>query len=118
MTEGWDWPIRLSEKRHPDRTFMMRQISYESTTELEEEKEVNAEDIVLRRCKGLSLNISSAGMLLMMDGAPALNRVFWLQLPTPINAAATPTLSEVRWIRELPFGDLPRPHLVGLKFLF
>jgi hypothetical protein len=68
----------------------------------------------------LSVNISSGGMLILMDQAPAIEQVMKVHVPTPITAAETPTLAEVRWTRKLPFGriDDPGSYFVGLKFMF
>jgi hypothetical protein len=70
--------------------------------------------------KALSVNISSGGMLILMDQAPAVEQVMKVYVPTPITAAETPTLAEVRWTRKLPFGrnNGGGPYFVGLKFIF
>jgi hypothetical protein len=70
--------------------------------------------------KALSVNISSGGMLLLMDQAPAIEQVLKVFVPTPITIAETPTLAEVRWTRRLPFGrnNGTGPYFVGLKFMF
>jgi hypothetical protein len=70
--------------------------------------------------KALSLNISSGGMLLVMDQAPSVEQVMKVYVPTPITAAETPTLAEVRWMRRLPFGKTNGngAYFVGLKFVF
>lgn len=55
-----------------------------------------------------------------MDQAPAIEQVMKVYVPTPISAAETPTLAEVRWTRKLPFGnnDGTGSYFVGLKFVF
>jgi hypothetical protein len=70
--------------------------------------------------KALSLNISSGGMLLVMDLVPAIEQVMKVYVPTPITAAETPTLAEVRWMKRLPFGKVNGNgvYFVGLKFIF
>jgi c-di-GMP-binding flagellar brake protein YcgR len=70
--------------------------------------------------KALTLNISSGGMLLVMDQAPSVQQVMKVYVPTPITAAETPTLAEVRWMRRLPFGKINTngAYFVGLKFIF
>jgi hypothetical protein len=70
--------------------------------------------------KALSLNISSGGMLILMDHAPQIEQVMKVSVPTPITLAETPTLAEVRWIRKLPFGkpNSDGAYFVGLKFMF
>ena len=70
--------------------------------------------------KALSLNISSGGMLVLMDHAPGVEQVLKVLVPTPTSSAGTPTLAEVRWTRKLPFGSSKSEgaYFVGLKFLF
>lgn len=70
--------------------------------------------------RALSLNISSGGMLVLMDHAPEVEQVLKVLVPTPTSSAGTPTLAEVRWTRKLPFGGSRNDgaHFVGLKFLF
>jgi hypothetical protein len=67
-----------------------------------------------------SLNISSGGMLVLMDPAPEVEQVLKVYVPTPISVAETPTIAEVRWTRKLPFGKTNDngAHFVGLKFMF
>ncbi len=40
-----------------------------------------------------------------MDQAPAIEQVIKVYIPTPISAVETPILGEVRWMRNLPFGN-------------
>lgn len=110
----WDWPMTDCQKNHSDRVALLRPILYEMTT--------SAEGTVLPATggKALSLNISSGGMLVLMDRAPNVEQVLKVYVPTPINDAETPTLAEVRWTRRLPFGKAndKGPYFVGLKFIF
>ncbi|MGQ0694586.1 MAG: PilZ domain-containing protein [Nitrospiraceae bacterium] len=73
-----------------------------------------------RSGKALSLNISSGGMLVLMDRDPMIEQVMKVCVPTPITGTETPTLAEVRWTRKLAF-EKPNgneAYLVGLKFMF
>ena len=110
----WEWPMTDSQKSHSERAALLRPILYEMTTPVE----VLA---ATTHCgKALSLNISSGGMLVLMDQVPAIEQVMKVYVPTPISMAETPTLAEVRWIRKLPFGK-PNgngAYFVGLKFMF
>ncbi|HZC81379.1 MAG TPA: PilZ domain-containing protein, partial [Nitrospiraceae bacterium] len=73
---------------------------------------------VPRHGKGLSLNVSSGGMLLLMDHQPKVNQAMKVHVPTPINVAETPTLAEVRWTRKLPFRTFfDSTYFVGVKFV-
>jgi hypothetical protein len=67
----------------------------------------------------LSLNISNGGMLVLMDQAPVIEQVMKVHVPTPISMAEIPTLAEVRWTKQLPFGKPTGKgaFFVGLKFI-
>jgi len=103
-----------SQKSHSERAALLRPILYELTTPVEDPTALTHSG------KALSLNISSGGMLVLMDQVPAVEQVMKVYVPTPITAAETPTLAEVRWTRKLPFGK-PNgngAYFVGLKFMF
>jgi PilZ domain len=110
----WEWPMTDCQENHSERAALLRPIQYEMT--------VSAEGPVAQSQSGraLSLNISRGGMLVLMDRPPAIDQVMKLYVPTPITGAETPTLAEVRWSRELPFGQNSGagPYFVGLKFMF
>jgi PilZ domain len=110
----WEWPIANDLQKHNERVALLRPIQYEMTTPLDEQPDLP------RRGTALSLNISSGGMLVLMDQAPEAEQVLKILVPTPTSLAETPTLAEVRWSRKLPFGKNNNggPFFVGLKFLF
>jgi hypothetical protein len=103
-----------SQKSHSERAALLRPILYEMSSPAEDE------DSSAHIGKALSLNISSGGMLLVMDQAPTIEQVMKVYVPTPITAAETPTLAEVRWMKRLPFGKTngTGAYFVGLKFVF
>ena len=110
----WKWPMADSQNGHSERAALMRPIVYEMTTS------VGVPALSARSGKVLSLNISSGGMLVLMDQSPEIGQVLKVHVPTPILQTETPTLAEVRWTRRLPFeqptGD--EAYFVGLKFMF
>ncbi len=110
----WEWPIRDSYENHSERAALLRPILYEMTAP--ETRNGN----LVRGGKALSLNISSGGMLILMDQAPNIEQVLKVYVPTPITTAETPTLAEVRWIRKFPIWNSNShvPYFVGLKFMF
>ena len=110
----WDWPIRDSYENHSERAALLRPILYEMTAL----KARNGN--LVKGGKALSLNISSGGMLILMDQAPDIEQVLKIYVPTPITIAETPTLAEVRWTRKLPIGNSSShfTYFVGLKFMF
>ncbi len=110
----WEWPMIDSQKSHSERAALLRPILYEMTTSVE------APAASTHTGKALSVNISSGGMLVLMDQVPAIEQVMKVYVPTPISMAETPTLAEVRWTRKLSFGK-PNgngAYSVGLKFMF
>ncbi len=109
----WDWPISTDFQKHNERVALLRSIPYEMTTPVEDPS------ASAHQGKALSVNISSGGMLILMEQAPAIEQVMKVYVPTPISVAETPTLAEVRWTRRLPFGKTNGgAYFVGLKFMF
>lgn len=109
----WDWPMTDSQRNHSERAALLRPILYEMTVPIE------APSALILSRKALSLNISSGGMLVLMEQVPDVNQVLKVSVPTPISVAETPTLAEVRWTRRLPFGKTNGgAYFVGLKFMF
>ena len=110
----WEWQMRDSHENHSERAALLRPIPYEMTSPAE------GYGVPSRGGKALSLNISSGGMLVLMDQAPDVEQVLKVYVPTPITIAETPTLAEVRWTRKLPFGKSNGngAYFVGLKFMF
>ena len=109
---SWEWPMTDCGESHRDRVAMLRPIPYEMTRPADES------GLSGRDGKALSLNISSGGMLILMEQAPPVEQVLKVFVPTPVTVAETPTLAEVRWARRVPFGKGVGPYLVGLKFMF
>ncbi len=114
MPTEWEWPIRDSYENHSERVALLRPILYEMTA-----PETGNGNLATGG-KALSLNISSGGMLVLMDHVPNVEQVLKVYVPTPITLAETPTLAEVRWTRKLPIGNSSSPvtYFVGLKFMF
>src|SRR3989441_13323369 len=117
-TTSWEWPVAASRQQHAERVALLRPIPYDVFYDIDTSLEQELpEPRVARPGKGLSLNVSSGGMLLMMDHQPKVNQVLRIHVPTPVTMAKTPTLAEVRWTRKLPFQTLDAIYFVGLKFL-
>jgi c-di-GMP-binding flagellar brake protein YcgR len=110
----WDWPISTDFQKHSERVALLRPIPYQMTTPVDDPS------VSAHGGKALSVNISSGGMLVLMEQAPAIEQVMKVYVPTPISVAETPTLAEVRWTRRLPFGKTNGngAYFVGLKFIF
>ncbi len=110
----WDWQMTDCEENHSERAALLRPIPYEMTSPVE------GPTGTAKGGRALSLNISSGGMLVLMDQAPEVEQVLKVYVPTPITIAETPTLAEVRWTRKLPFvkPNGNGVYFVGLKFMF
>lgn len=110
----WDWPMADSQQSHSERAALLRPIEYEMTAP------VAGSSTLSQNGRALSLNISSGGMLVLMDQVPQVEQVLKVYVPTPISLAEIPTLAEVRWTRRLPFGRVNGngAYFVGLKFMF
>ena len=117
-TTSWEWPVAASRQQHAERVALLRPILYDELYNIDTSLEQKSpEPGVARQGKGLSLNVSSGGMLLLMDHQPQVNQVLRIHVPTPVHIAETPTLAEVRWMRKLPFQMFDVIYFVGLKFL-
>ena len=107
----WDWPVETGHLQHMERAVLMRPISY--TLSQPSDEEIFAD----HHGTALLMNISSHGMLLVMEEAPETQQVMKVRVPTPTDLADIPTLAEVRWVRKMPFVSQNSLYLVGLKFV-
>ncbi len=119
MRNGWEWSVTSSALQHRERLALMREIPYETTRsiDMELEESLNLHGGLEEQGKALSLNISSGGMLLLMERAPEVDQVLRVSVPTAVSHADIPTLAEVRWVREVPFPEHPGLYFVGVKFI-
>jgi hypothetical protein len=101
-----------TKERRSERFATMRPITYELFENTHE-----TGSIASRPGNALFLNISSGGMLLLMDHAPEVQQVIKLYVPTPITQAKTPTLAEVRWTRPSPTVPTSGTYLVGVRYM-
>ncbi len=116
--EYWEWPVATGGIDHEDRLPLMRPIPYTlSVTGGQECQSETAPLIQHREGTALSMNVSSGGMLLIMNDGPEIESVLKVEVPSPVDGTDIPTLVEVRWSRKLPFPIPRAPHLVGVKFL-
>lgn len=113
-SHDWEWPVVPNLQKHSERVTMIRPIQYEMTSPID--PELFEEQFMSHRGKALAINVSSGGMLLLMDHAPDVMQVLKVHVPMTIHLTQIPTLAEVAWTRPVPMGpsDL---HFVGLKFV-
>lgn len=69
---------------------------------------------------GLTVNVSTGGLCLIIDRAPVFRELMRVQVPMPGTLVRTPTLAEVRWVRPVRLredstGD--SAYFVGLQFM-
>jgi hypothetical protein len=105
-----EWPVQSSSLYHDDRILFMREIAFEMPS-------LNCSDADSHEGHALSLNLSSGGILLLMDVALQPEQVIKVHIPTPVNPAQTPTLAEVRWSRRIPLDTTERLYFIGLRFV-
>jgi hypothetical protein len=111
--DQWDvlhWKTEKENQPHPDRFPLIRPVHYELSSPLGDGSMASSKGM------GLTINVSSGGLCMLMNRAPAPDHVMRLEVPMPIPGAKTPTLAEVRWIRGLPL-NWDEIYLVGLKFM-
>ncbi len=74
--------------------------------------------IVFHRGYGISGNVSSTGMLLILPHTPQDRQVLEVEVPPTTNGEESRlTLVEVRWIREVDVEPGSQLYLAGVKFL-
>lgn len=97
-----DRPVAPSAEQHSERYAMTRPIPYETIPAVQEDDAFESQSVMEQRGKALSINISSGGMLILMDRAPTIGQVLKVLVPTPVHPARTP-------IRR-------RPHCANVSF--
>ncbi len=118
--EGWEGALVEVQRRQSRRVPLMCIIQYDTSDAYEtDDGEEWTEPAVIQRREGeaLSINISSGGILLMMDWDPHPNGVLKVSVPTPVTFARTPTLARVRWKRQTPYKAQDPLYFVGLQFV-
>ena len=106
-----DSPIIANSQSHSDRIIFMRSISFEIPSWPENER------YEAQQGRALSLNVSSGGILLLIDIALDVQQILKIFVPSVLDLAQTPTLGEVRWTRPVPFHMTDRLFFAGLKFV-
>ena len=115
--DEWEWPILPSLQQQRERFPLIREIAYEVTTPVSDGYAPSQQSTRAQSGKALSLNVSTGGMLLLMDEAPDPAQVLRVQVPTPVAHAETPTLAEVLWVRKVPYPQHQALSFVGVRFL-
>lgn len=102
-------PVQHERRRH-------ERVAFTTACPYEFSESIGHDSVAIHQGKALSMNISAGGMLLFMDHAPPVQKVFELRVRGS-QLVKTPTLVEVRWTRAIPIEDNEKRYLVGVKFL-
>jgi hypothetical protein len=116
-TRPWEWPLTPERLGHADRHAFIRAIHYKA---LDGENNRAAGERSRRSQKSghaLSLNISPGGMLLLMNGEPALQQQLKISLPLLPMKGPAPSLAEVCWTRSVPARLQGNLVFVGVRFV-
>ena len=114
----WGQSSGEDRRREGTRASLMRRILYHASEARASADFPDDQFIEAREGEAVSINISSGGMLLLMDWNPDINSVMRVTVPTPVNLAKIPTLAEVRWKRKSPYFNETGLYFVGLRFIF
>jgi PilZ domain len=108
----WDkWNHLLPNWNQRDRHSLMQMVRVERST-----LRVVEDEQPIPQIMGLTVNVSSGGLCLLVDWLPKLGEIMRVHLPMATVEAKTPTLADVRWVRLLPFEGTGLV-IVGVKFI-
>jgi len=99
-------------RERAERIALMEACPYEMS------EAIGTESIVMHQGEAISVNVSTGGMLLLMDQSPRVDQVLQVRIPRAAKATSQVSLAEVRWTRQLPIESGGTMYLVGVKFLF
>ena len=115
LNDNWaDWSEENGGQQRGDRIPLMRLVRYESTVPLMQEEHEELMD--QQAGDGLTVNVSSSGLCLLLDWTPTVRALLRVHVPMLVPTVKTPTLAEVRWVRPLPFR-LGGVNIVGLRYI-
>ncbi len=110
-SEWGKWNHLLPNWHERDRHPLMQMVTIERST-----LQAVGDEMPTPKIMGVTVNVSSGGLCLLVDWSPKLGEILRVHLPLATVEAKTPTLADVRWLRPLPF-EACRLAMVGLKFL-
>src|SRR5437879_9417187 len=92
----WEWPVAESSQQHAERVALLQPILYDALYGIDTSHEQQSPDLLTaHKGKGLSVNVSSGGMLLMIDHQRKRKQAMTLRMSTPVYSVKTPTLTEL-----------------------
>ena len=95
----WEWPVAESSQQHAERVALLQPILYDALYGIDTSHEQKSPDLrMAHKGKALSVNVSSGGMLLMMDHQPQVNQALTISVPMSDGRIAVPGIQihEVR----------------------
>lgn len=112
----WLWAIKQTHEWHSDRMSLMRPISYAM---IRTDRWRTNQDGNGTAGHALSLNISSKGLLILMDREPEVDQTMRISVPSAAQEVNIPTMADVRWTRKVPFmsSEAHPFFFVGLRFM-
>jgi hypothetical protein len=112
----WEaWSHFHERQLRSDRVPIMQAVVFEPSAHRTDAR-IEGEEITLRSRMGLSVNVSSAGLCLLVEERPVAGEIWRVRIQSSTHGVQTPTLAEVRWARTVPFVD-SNLVIVGLRFI-
>ncbi len=103
--------LAVHDRRHEERVAVGKACSLEMNESLDEQS------IVFHQGEALLLNVSSGGVLLLMDQAPPVQDLLEIRT-SGSKSGHTLSLLQVRWTRDVPIEEYCSRYLVGCRFQF
>ncbi len=114
--EQWEeWDHFHERQSRVDRVPIIQAVVFEPSAHRIDGRS-GEEEITLYSRMGLSLNVSSTGLCLLVEEHPAVGEVWRVRIPSSTQGVQTPTLADVRWVRKIPFVGNSL-MIVGLRFI-
>jgi hypothetical protein len=108
----WEkWNHALPNWNQRDRHPLMQVVRVERST-----LRIVEAELPIPRTMGLTVNVSSGGLCLLVDWLPKPGEILRVHVPLATVEAKTPTLADVRWVRPLPFEGTGLV-IMGVKFI-
>ena len=110
--QPWTWSLKQPRPGHADRMAFIRMIPFEAF-----DNQHNAAAHSVKHGQALSVNLSQGGMLLMMEGLPALHQRLRIGVRRNATNDMSSELVEVCWTRSVPALLQGGVCFVGVKFV-
>ena len=112
--QSWMWPLKQLRSGHADRMAFMRVIPFEA---VDTARDADAPVLSAWHGQALSVNLSQGGMLLMIEGQPAVRQRLRIGLRRNSTDELSSELVEVCWTRTVPALLQGSVYFVGVRFI-